>query len=229
MLIIIDKRLPDEAKVGLSEYGELFELETTGITYDTISGHPDIFFCKVDEQLVVAHNLPDQYISSLSEYGIKIITGKIFINEDYPDSASYNAVISDSLLIHRLDITDPVILENTRHREKIDVPQGYCRCSLLPLRDDKFVTSDEGIYKILKERGIEVLCVNPKGIILPGFPHGFFGGACGIHKDRVFIVGSLDQFSDGDLVRDYLRIYDYEIIELYKGRLFDGGSILFVE
>ena len=34
MLIIVDKKVPDQARRKLTEYGNLIELETSGITYD---------------------------------------------------------------------------------------------------------------------------------------------------------------------------------------------------
>jgi hypothetical protein len=72
-----------------------------------------------------------------------------------------------------------------------------------------------------------VLYVNPSDIILPGFRNGFFGGACGVYENRVFIIGSLDKFGDGSNVRAFLKRLDMEIVELYDGELNDGGSLLF--
>ena len=44
MLIIADKKILEQAKTNLQKYGDLFLLETKGITAESISGHPDIFF-----------------------------------------------------------------------------------------------------------------------------------------------------------------------------------------
>ena len=44
MLIIADNRIPLEAKNKLEKYGKLVLLKTSGITENSISGHPDIFF-----------------------------------------------------------------------------------------------------------------------------------------------------------------------------------------
>ncbi len=113
----------------------------------------------------------------------------------------------------------------------VHVDQGYCRCNLLPLKDDHFITSDAGIFKVLKAGlhppagGWSPLLVSPEGILLEGFPHGFFGGCCGVWEDKVFVNGSLSFYKDGDKVRDYLGKLDYEIIELYDGPLMDCGSI----
>ena len=73
-----------------------------------------------------------------------------------------------------------------------------------------------------------MLLISPHGILLEGFPHGFFGGCCGIWKDKVFINGSLDHFPEGEKVRQYLKDLGYEVVELYDGPLTDAGSILFV-
>jgi hypothetical protein len=116
----------------------------------------------------------------------------------------------------------------------VHVDQGYCRCNLLPLKDDHFITSDIGIFKVLQGLRPEptglhpyVLYVSPNDILLEGFPHGFFGGCCGVWENKVFINGSLDHFSNGEAVRKYLDKLEYEIIELIYGHLEDIGSILF--
>ncbi len=54
MLIIVDKKIPWEAKDKLSVSGTVLELETEGIVYPAISGHPDIFFCKTPQMLVIS-------------------------------------------------------------------------------------------------------------------------------------------------------------------------------
>ena len=72
MLIIIDNKLPEAAKKTLSAFGEIIEFSTSEITYEAISGHPDVFFCKTDKTLVVAPNLPQQYKSILKKNNISV-------------------------------------------------------------------------------------------------------------------------------------------------------------
>ena len=76
--------------------------------------------------------------------------------------------------------------------------------------------------------GLDVLFVENKGILLPGCTTGFFGGACGYNEGRVFIIGSLKYYPDGDRVRLFLEESGHEIIELADGPLCDGGGILFL-
>jgi hypothetical protein len=228
MLIIVDKKIPEEARINLQKYGELVLLETTGITEESISGHPDIFFFSTQNELIVAPNLPDSYKGLLRERKITFKEGSKNVEEKYPEAAHYNAVVTDKYIIHRADISDSEIIESTKHLQQIHVRQGFARCSLLPLRENNFITSDNGIYEALVKQGMQVLLVSPENIILPGHQYGFFGGTCGIVENTVFFLGSLSQYCDGEKVRIFLKNLGYKITELYNGPLFDGGSLLFI-
>lgn len=226
VLFIADKRIPDDAKYNLQRHGDLLQLYVSDITYEAIAGHPDIFFCKTNNQLITAPNLPYEFKNILTGYGINFIEGDNNVSSKYPGTAIYNAVSTPDYLIHKLSITDPVILKYSEGIEKINIEQGYSRCSLVPLKDNNFITSDEGIYKTLTSKGFKGCLVSSKEVLLPGFQNGLIGGAFGIYGNRVFIIGSLKYYSEGEKIRDYLSSLSYEIIELYEGPLFDGGSII---
>lgn len=228
MLIIADKKIPAQAKQKLEEYGELVLLETSGITEESISGHPDIFFCKAGDEFIIAPNLPVTYKSKLAQHHIRFIEGKTPVGITYPAAAAYNAVLTENFLIHRLDATDAAIHERCTTQKKINVKQGFSRCSMLPLKNDCFITSDGGIYKTIVGEGLQLLYVSPKDILLPGQNYGFFGGTCGVAGEKVFILGSLSHFAEGEKVHSFLTELGYEIIELYDGLLFDGGSLLVI-
>ena len=229
MLIIVDHKISGEAKGKLSTHGDLMELKTEGITYPAISGHPDIFFCQAPGKLIVAPNLPGLYFDQLRDHNVDYITGELPVGPEYPASARYNAVATDKYLIHNFRHTDFMITRTLEDLHPINVDQGYCRCNLLPLKDDHFITSDQGFFKVLKQRNLDVLIVSPEGIKLAGFPHGFFGGGCGVWDDKVFINGSLKFYKEGEKVRDFLKELDYEILELMQGPLVDIGSIFFIK
>ncbi len=77
MVIIVDKKISQAAKEMLSSFGELLELKTDGITYPAISGHPDIFFCQAGDKLIVAPNLPEEYLSKLKSSSSDVIKGEL--------------------------------------------------------------------------------------------------------------------------------------------------------
>jgi len=226
MLIIADRSIPEEALASLSGHGEVLPFSTQGITYPAISGHPDIFFCPVPGGLVVSPGLDSNILHKLEEHHIHYVMGKKTPGSRYPGSTSFNAVVTDTHLIHNLKNTDEAILGMTQALEPIRVRQGYTRCNLLPLRNDHFITSDKGIYDALLQHRMDVLYVDPGKIILEGYPHGFFGGCCGISGDHVFIIGTLRYFGSGREVSGYLDDLGYSIVELYDGPLVDGGSII---
>lgn len=232
MLIIIDKKIPAEAKKNLrSNFSDsiFLELGTEGLVYPAISGHPDIFFHKMDDMLICAPNLPPEIKEFVRKAGVKLTEGTNPAGpaENHTACIRYNAAAGEHHLVHRLEYTDPVILEYGHYLRKVAVRQGYTRCNLLFLKDDKYITSDQGIHKALAEHGLQGILVSPEGIILPGFRYGFIGGCAGICGNKVFISGSLNQFAYGEAVRTFLVFCGYEIIELYDGPLFDGGGIIF--
>jgi len=229
MKIICNKNIPKEVKKRLESFGKVLYFETKGITYPAISNHPDIFMCLIVNELVIAPNTPVGFKVLLNNSNVKFTEGKNLVGNNYPKTAGYNAVVTDNYLIHNLKITDTKILELCADKQAIHVNQAYTRCNLLPLKDDSFITSDKGIYDTLISKKTNVLLVNPQGIELPGFDYGFFGGACGVYRDTLFIVGSLDRFADGEKVRAFLINMGYEIIELYDGPLFDCGSLVVVD
>ena len=97
----------------------------------------------------------------------------------------------------------------------------------MALRDNWFVTSDRGIEQILLCHQLHVLYVDPVGIQLPGFSHGFFGGTCGILDDTVYFIGDLAYHKQGEEINLLLEKLGYQTCALYDGPLFDGGSMFF--
>ncbi|MDR2085344.1 MAG: hypothetical protein LBP67_10170 [Bacteroidales bacterium] len=229
MIIIHDKRLPDEAILNLNKFGECLAFYSENITYEEIAGHPDIFFFPTKEFIIVAPNTPQCYIDFLENKNITIVTGKNYIGTKKENSTCYNVVISDNYIIHNKKFTDPAILQNIKNKIFIHVNQAYTRCSLLPLKNDCFITSDMGIEKELKKQNLNCLYISSKEILLPGFPNGFIGGCMGVYKNKVFILGNLDHHYEGDKIKSFLFENGYEIISLYNGKLFDGGSLLLIE
>ena len=227
MLILADNRIPEEAKLLLEKQGNVLYLASHGITYPSISGHPDIFFCKVDNILVIAPNISPEYQIKLKELNVQFSKGVKPVGEIYPETVPYNGVITDNYAIGNTNFMDQHIKDLAVNREIIHMNQGYTQCNLIPLKNDRFITSDKGIEKVLLRYGLDVLFVDPEGVLLPGFKNGFIGGICGIWQNKIFFIGSLQHFRKGKKIRDF--ICDMEIVELYDGPLYDGGSLIFVD
>lgn len=224
-LIIADKKLPLPAKNVLKTLGEAIFLQTDLMVYKSISGHPDVFMCQGDECLVVAPGLPAEILTRLMDSGIRVITGQSNPGKAYPDSARYNAVVTEEFIIHNLKITDPAISGSFPGRKSLQVNQGYTRCNLLALDNDHFITSGKGIEKALQAVGKTVLFVDPSPVKLRGQKYGFFPGCCGILQNEVLISGSLKYHPQGGEIGDYIKNADLGIRELFDGILTDVGGI----
>jgi hypothetical protein len=228
MPILIDGRMPLAAKEKLREFGEIIEFATEGITYEAISGHPDIFFCPTPNGLVVAPNLPEKYFLLLKKYSIKYTIGNSQVGKTYPDSAWYNSLVTNNLFIHNPTISDLAIQDANKMLQAIKVKQGYVRCNLLALPNERFITSDKGIEKTLKQQNFEVLFVDSACVKLPGYDHGFFGGICGINEMVLFVNGSLSYFKEEKIIRNFIAKANIRIVELFDGQPVDVGTILFL-
>lgn len=229
MWIIVDKSIPQPAKEELRTYGDLIELESRNIVYDAISGHPDIFLCQTGNKLIIAPNTPVEFVNKLKEYSIDFCYGILSLGMKYPDTARYNAVVTDSFIIHNHKVTDPSIIEYCQNRRQIYINQAYSRCNLIALGESHFITSDKGIESALSCLTADVLYVAPDDIELQGFSNGFFGGCCGAVDKKLFIIGSLKYFSANDNIYGFVKNAGYSIFELYDGPLVDGGGIFFLK
>jgi hypothetical protein len=228
MLILCDSKTPAAAKVKLEAFGEVVDFATEGITYEAISGHPDIFFCPAPSGLIVAPNLPQKYFDILNQHNISYTRGQFPIGPAYPQSARYNTLVTDTFIIQNPDIADPQIAINNPGHEIIAVKQGYVRCNLMALPNGSFITSDRGIEKLLRQHNLKSLYVDPSPVKLNGFDHGFFGGACGFYGNTFFICGSMNFFKEQERIESFVIQAGLSIVELYDGQPLDVGTILFL-
>jgi len=213
-VIIIDNRISSQAKKKLSSFGDLMELKTDGITYEAISGHPDIFFCQSPGKLFVCPEFSATLFDQLNQHNIDFIKANC-----RSDRNIHHQRITMPLQLQRiLSIISVIPTLQLPARSMIcsrfHVDQGYCRCNLLPLKDDHFITSDMGIYKVLKGLHLFIHYIDPMEFCSKASPTASSEVAAGIWKDKVFINGSLKAFHEGEKVRKLLEDLSYEIVEL---------------
>lgn len=228
MLILADGRLPQEALLTLEGYGRLIRVSSEGITYPAISGHPDIFFCPTAAGLVHAPNTPQSILNQIRNNGYRLIPGNREVGSSYPASAYYNAFVNNSYFIHNSSISDSRLAATTHGLLRIHVKQGYTRCNLAEA-GGLYITGDQGVARTLRRKNLDVFTLQESQILLDGCTHGFFGGCTGIYGRKIFVTGSLGYLPQGNELRQELEKRQVEIIELYKGPLWDAGSIIFVE
>lgn len=175
-----------------------------------IYDHPDLLHCSLGPGLAVFHGDPDRP------------------GPRYPADAIYNACGTGSYFIHKLKCTDPQLLDFAKSAglTLIDVPQGYTRCSCLPVDANSIITADQGILRSCRRAGLQALEAGPGFVRLPGYPYGFLGGAAGRVGDAVLFHGNLSAHPDGIRIRAFIEARGLQCVDFADFPLTDIGSII---
>lgn len=224
--VVIDYRTSDFTVNTLQELG--FEVVFTKRNYNiytAIDGHADVGLCKIGESFFVASpENYDYYKKQLPDS--KVLKGFSNIGAKYPENIRYNASVIGEYIIHNTQFTDSKILEYFATDKRINVKQGYSKCSICIVNNTACITADPGIYKILN-RSIDVLKIREGFVDLSGMNYGFIGGASGLlKKDLLGFNGDIKKHPDYNSIHDFCRNHNVDIISLNNGTLSDIGSII---
>ena len=227
MKIIIDSRMRNEEKEYLKKYGELIEIECQDCVYDEISAHPDIFFCKINDQIFQAPNLK-------LEKQLKTQKGSSSVGKQYPDDVKYNICQIGKKIIHNFKYTDSLVNDyiNSIGLEKINIKQGYTKCSIAVTSENSCITSDEGIYKTLQKENIDVLLLRDEIIHLQDKNKnitnmsGFIGGSSCIIDNNFILFGDSDKLNSKSKLVDFLNKQKLELIDFKNLEIIDYGGVI---
>lgn len=231
MNIIIDKRMRIQEKEYLSQFGKLIEIEPQSSVYEEISAHPDIFFAKIDNQIFMAPNLE---LDNL--YLNHCLFGNDIVEKNYPLDIKYNICQIGNNVIHNFKYTDKNILKyiDDQKLNKIQVSQGYSKCSISVTSNNSCITSDKGVYDTLQNSQIDVLLLENEIIRLldkngnKTKMNGFIGGATGVIEDKFILFGDSSKLKHKSLLLNHLKKYNLELIDFKELEICDyGGFMIF--
>lgn len=201
-----------------------------------LSGHADLsVFHAGGKRLFLAPYLRGSVLEkSLLDFGAEISFPELCQGQKYPYDAALNACSAGSWLIYCEKVTAKEIVDyftNTGNVKLISSRQGYAGCSVCPIDANAIITSDAGIAKSAKAKGLEVLLIRCGYIELPGFEYGFLGGAAfKIAEKTLAFTGRLDVHPDRDLILCFLSKHDIEPLFLTDENIFDiGGGLPLIE
>ena len=121
---------------------------------------------------------------------------------------------------------DDKLLTLTESLSKLDIKQGYCKCSCLVINENALITDDKSIYNIALKNGVDCLLVSKGDVTLPGHNYGFIGGASGkISKTEVLFFGDVTKHRDYKKIADFIEKHGCKIISL-DFPLTDFGGII---
>ena len=232
MHCFIDYRVTKEELLNLSKLNmNPILVPKCNEVYEAINGHPDIQLNilknKSSDKVIIQKNISQDFKEILKSNNINYIVSKNSLSNTYPDDIILNSLILENYFIHTLKYSDENLFKSQASKIHINVPQGYTKCSILPVRDNSLITNDQGIYNTLKNFNFDILLLPPGDILLPSLNYGFIGGVGGmISNDKMAFFGDLDSYKWGDDIKKFLFKYDISPIALKKGKLIDRGSLL---
>lgn len=225
--------LSEESKEPLKEYlrnkgFDIIEIKNTGRVYEAISSHPDIYVCKIKEDIVIEENQYNLIKDQLKNEEEKYHIGKSGLWEKYPGTIKYNAVALGPYFIHHIKNTDEKVLEIAMKNDMlmVDVKQGYTKCNCVLVDDHSIITSDVGIAKTLRDKGIDVLLISKGQVKLSGFEYGFLGGASGKIGNEIVFNGNLKEHKDFLPIKEFIEERQVKIKYFEEYPLEDIGSII---
>ena len=227
-LAVVDARCDARLLSRLGEYAEeVFLFRTQGITYESVSCHPDVFVYQDSATTLLAPNAPQALAEKLASLAVPFHWGGSPVGESLKNSCLYNCVSTDTCLFHRKGYTDEALLALNRDKRFVELPQSYTRCSMFPLSDHAFITSDAGIHKALERAGFASFLFSPAEIRIPVHAYGFLGGTCGRWGDQLFSLGNPLRHKDGEELLRFVEANGLVPVSLSDDYLYDGGGVFF--
>jgi len=229
--VLIDKYAYDETFDILHNLKiETVLVEKCQDVMDAISSHPDIFYFHFGgNKMVVAPNADVNTRDILKKIGFEIYVGKSILKRNYPYDVAYNIARLGDYVVHNFRCTDEVALTliEGEKLKKINVLQGYTKCSILIVDKNAIITSDRGIAKFLLQHDFDVLLIKEGYIELTGLNYGFIGGCGGFVLKNLFLFnGDITKHPNYSDIKNFFNKYNKEIIYINNKPLKDIGSII---
>ena len=197
---------------------------------EPVDGHPDMVIHPVDyKSFVIAPNVYEYYRNVLESKGIKVIKGGKTLSRNYPEDIAYNVARIGRYAVHNTKHTDQVLKYYLEEAgiEFIHVNQGYTKCSIAPVSDNKALTSDFLIHEKLISYNIDCLYINPKVVYLKGYDNGFIGGSMGLINEKIFLsTGKIFDENISVSLKEFIQSSGYLYDEATSEQITDLGTLL---
>lgn len=200
---------------------------TENKTLGKLSGHLDLNVMPFGNNVFTS----DKNFKIVNKY-FKAIKTDIRLFENYPYNCAFNNLVINNYLICNKKTIAPQILKYIKKEkiEVIDVKQGYSKCSVLPVNKNAVITDDEGIFKALKQKHMDILLIQKGDICLNGFDYGFIGGSAGlISNSEMLFMGNAKDHQNYFEIKSFLQNYNIDVISLNNNKITDIGSFLPIE
>jgi hypothetical protein len=229
-IAIVDYRIDEKIIEKLNRlFSETIRTRPHPNLMEAVNGHPDMVMMQYDDRtLIVCPEEYEYYQGKLTFKGINVIEGTKRLRSEYPLNIPYNAVRIGNRILHKSAYTDDMVVEKaiTDKILRVDVKQGYTKCSVINLQNHGIITADKQIAELANDNGIDSLLVSSGNVGLNGFEYGFLGGATGYHNGRLFLTGKLDRHPDFEAIQAFIEIKGIQLIYLSNNPIYDYGTLI---
>ncbi|NLJ57858.1 MAG: hypothetical protein GX339_03330 [Tissierellia bacterium] len=229
--VIIDYRASEEILNYLRKLN-IQPIKTIKCTdlQEPVDGHPDMVIHPIDfETFIVAPNVYDYYRNVLDHKGIKVIKGGKTLSRNYPEDIAYNVARIGRYAVHNTQHTDQLLKYYLEEAgiELIHVNQGYTKCSVATISENKTLTSDFLIHETLISYNIESMYIDPKIVRLEGYNYGFIGGCTGLINDKIFLsTGKIFDENISFSLKEFVQSSGYVYDEASNQQITDLGTLI---
>ena len=188
--------------------------------------HADMAVIHLGDRHILVDKSQDKLCEILKENGSEIYTTEENIAGEYPKDIKLNFTVFGNNIMGNFAFADDKLLTLTESLSKLDVKQGYCKCSCLVINENALITDDKSIYNIALKCDVDCLLVSKGDVSLPGHNYGFIGGASGkISKTEVLFFGDVTKHRDYKKIAGFIKKHGCKIISL-DFPLTDFGGII---
>lgn len=209
----------------------VIDVESNSKIDSAVSSHADMAAFHLGKNIVITdknqHNLQKKLLS----LGFEVCSTQKEIAGKYPSDVALNFAVIDKNIIGNFKHADENLLSMISDMKKINVNQGYCKCSVLVVDENSVITDDESIYRKMLENGIEALFISKGDISLSGHEYGFIGGASGkISEDTVAFFGDIRTHRDFERIVSFIESCGCKYVCTDSKKLRDiGGFVSIIE
>lgn len=223
---------------------EIFRVRPNAKLEAPVASHPDCNLLQLDERTFVCdEDITPYFVKYIQKKDIvnKLTIGqcspkneqvKVYsekISSPYPGEAALNVKKLDNCIVCNTKYVGKTIQVYAAANDLnlYHCNQGYVGCSSVLISSNAAMTDDESVYDTFRRIGLDCLMLSKGQIKLSGYSYGFIGGCCGfIDKNLIAFNGMLSTHNDAGKIKNFLRKYNVNYVELTDKPLTDIGGIV---
>lgn len=192
-----------------------------------VSFHSDMAAIHLGNEKIVIDKNQAELRSKLLSIGMSVTDTKHPIKGSYPCDVKLNFTLIGKTSVGCHRFADEHFACEIDNFEKLNVKQGYCKCSVLVVDNNALITDDVSVSRIMSEKGFECLLIQKGDVALPGHEYGFIGGASGkISNNKIIFFGNIRNHRDFSAIENFLKKHSCTFVCTDEKALRDIGGII---